>query len=209
MFAAFSPQTLTERPVARKVVLIASDGKRTYFDGVADAAHALQVSKSSVRKACRKASRTVQGWLKYRDCKDPAGAPDVQQPDPPYRSRPAAAAPQPSPSEGAAETVSTTLLPAADDPCVDVLWRVTASPIPGAEEEVTAAAAALICLICLIQQLTPLSTNAQIRLYCLELGEGLITTIRVDTGSMNCSQICAAAGDPSPFDNQNQKAALA
>lgn len=133
--AAFSPATLTERPASRKVVLIGPDGGRTYFASVSDAAHSLQASKTSVRKACRTRSRVEAGWLKYRDCKDPAGSPPPPGDDLPYRSQPAPSLDEPTPAQVAAQVVRVTQMLSGGDG-FEPVWTVTACPTPGNEEEV-------------------------------------------------------------------------
>lgn len=154
--SCFSPATLTERPEPRGVVRILPSGRRQGFRSVVDAAVELQLSKSSVRKACRDSSRIDGAWFKYRDVKDPAGTPSP--PDPSSSTQP--------------DVISASLrdLDLVDrDGVGELVWTVTCRPVEGREEEV--------------------------RLYCQELGGGLITTIRIDTGAMNCDQFCAAGGE--------------
>ena len=166
---AFSPATETEKPLGRAVVAIWASGERDGFMSVAHAARELQLSKSSVRKACRSGRHPTGIFFKYRECKaDPEGAPKPLGEDCPGSAPAAAAAAEAGPSDLQFADLLTSITEDGQD-TGEVVWDILAAPVRGREEEV--------------------------RLYCSQLSQqSLITTIRVDNGAMNCDQLCAAAG---------------
>ena len=168
---AFTPATASEAQLARAVMAIWPSGERDGYRSVAHAARELQLSKSSVRSACRTGRHPTGIFFKYSECKaDPEGAPKPLGENCPGS---AAAAAQAGPSDFEFADLLTSITEDGQE-TGEVVWDILAAPIRGREEEV--------------------------RLYCSQLSQqSLITTIRVDNGAMNCDQLCAAAGGSQPY----------
>lgn len=168
---AFTPAADSEVHLARAVIAIWPSGERHGYRSVAHAARELQLSKSSVRSACRAGRHPTGIFFKYSECKaDPEGAPRPLGEDCPGS---APAAEQAGPSDLQFADLLTSITEDGQE-TGEVVWDILAAPVRGREEE--------------------------IRLYCSQLSqESLITTIRVDNGAMNCDQLCAAAGGSQPY----------